>query len=95
MLNKLLIGAVLTLALAACASTPSAPGAAKSAVAKTQPPPGCVGTAGSAIARPSDSPQPCAGFGSVYTRDDIDHTGAMNVGDALRLLDPTVTVRGP
>jgi hypothetical protein len=92
MLNKLLIGAVLTLALAACASTPSSPGAAKSAVATTQPQPGCAGT--TATARPPDSPQPCAAFGSVYTRDDIDHTGAMNVGDALRMLDPTVTVRG-
>jgi hypothetical protein len=88
------IAAALALALAACASTPSSPGAAKSAVARTQPPPGCVGS--SAITRPPDSPQqPCAGFGSVYTKDDIDRTGATNMGDALRLLDPTLTVRGP
>jgi hypothetical protein len=87
MLNKLFIGAVLTLALAACASTPSSPGAAKSAAAKTQPPIGCVGSAG---LLPSDR---CASFGSVYTRDDMDHVGAMTPADALRLLDPTITVR--
>lgn len=96
MLNKLLIGAALALALAACASTPPSPDAAKSTVAQTQPP-GCVGNAGSAIARPSDSPQPCGSLGTVYTRDDIDlHApGATTVGGALRQLDPTVSVRGP
>jgi hypothetical protein len=96
MLNKLLIGAALALALAACASTPSAPGAANPAVAKALPP-GCVGNAGSAIVRPADSPQPCGGLGNVYTRDDLDlHApGATTVGGALRQLDPTVSVRGP
>jgi hypothetical protein len=89
MLNKLLISATLTLALAACASMPSSPDAAKSAAANTQPPPGCVGNSG---LLPSDR---CAGSGSVYTRDDIDHTGATNMGDALRVLAPTLTIRGP
>lgn len=92
MLNKLLISAVLTLALAACASTPSTPGAAKPAVASNQPPPGCVGSTGM---RAPANPQQCAVFGSVYTRDDMYRTGATSAGDALRLLDPTVTVRGP
>jgi hypothetical protein len=90
MLNKLLIGAVLTLALAACASTPSSPGAAKPAVARTQPPPGCVGSTG---ALPQTNPQQCAGFGSVYTRDDMDRWGVTNVADGLRLLDPSLSVR--
>jgi phenylalanyl-tRNA synthetase alpha subunit len=91
MLNKLLIGAALALSLAACASTPPSPDAAKSTVARTQPS-GCAGT--TATSRP-DNPQKCAGFGSVYTKDDMDRTGANTLGDALRLLDPTVSVRGP
>lgn len=89
MLNKLLISAVLTLALAACASTPSSPGATTSAVTSTQPPPGCVGSTGM---RAPANPQQCAVFGSVYSRDDMDRRGAMSAADALRLLDPTVTV---
>jgi hypothetical protein len=94
MLNKLLIGAALALALAACASTPPSPEAAKSTVAKTQQPPGCAGN--SAIpASQTANPQPCAGFGSVYTRDDITRTGTTNLGAALQYLDPTIKARGP
>jgi hypothetical protein len=92
MLNKLLIGAVLTLALAACASTPSTSGAAKPpAVARTQLPLGCVGSTGSMLQ--TSNPQHCAGFGSVYTRDDMDRWGVTNVSEGLQLLDPTLTVR--
>ena len=90
MLKKLLIGAVLTLLLAACASTPATPGAAKAAVASTQPPAGCVGSTG--LLAPAN-PQQCAVFGTVYTRDDMDRVGAVSAAGALRLLDPTLTVR--
>jgi len=34
----------------------------------------------------------CSGFGSTYSGADIGRTGAMTVGDALRLLDPIVTI---
>jgi hypothetical protein len=34
----------------------------------------------------------CAGPGHTYSRADIDRTGATTVGEALRLLDPTITV---
>ena len=37
-------------------------------------------------------PGNCAGFGSTYTQEDIEHTGKTTVGGALRELDPTITV---
>jgi hypothetical protein len=96
MLNKPLIGAALALALAACASTPPSPDAAKSTLATSQQPPGCAGTsATTTAASQSVNPQPCAGFGSVYTRDEMTRVGATSAADALRLLAPTVGVRGP
>lgn len=88
MLNKLLPGACLALSLAACATTPSAPLAASA----SKPPAGCVASTATLV---PVSPGTCAGFGNTYTRDDIDHTGATNIGDALRVLDPSLTVRGP
>jgi hypothetical protein len=30
--------------------------------------------------------------GNSYSREDIDHTGAVDVADALRLLDPSISV---
>ena len=32
----------------------------------------------------------CADFGRAYTRNDIENTGALTLGDALRRLDPAV-----
>jgi hypothetical protein len=32
----------------------------------------------------------CADFGRAYTRDDIERTGAIDLADALRRLDPAV-----
>ena len=32
----------------------------------------------------------CAAYGRAYTQDDIRRTGAINVSDALRQLDPTI-----
>jgi hypothetical protein len=32
----------------------------------------------------------CADYGRAYTRDDIRRTGALDVADALRQLDPTI-----
>jgi hypothetical protein len=90
MLKKLLTAACLAMALGACATTPPTDAAkSKDAVAQNKAA-GCVGSTATRL--PVQSGE-CAGFGSVYTKDDIDRTGAMFVGDALRLLDPTVTVR--
>jgi hypothetical protein len=40
------------------------------------------------------SPYDCAGFGRVWTDQDVKSTGATSAGQALRQLDPTVTVTG-
>jgi hypothetical protein len=37
--------------------------------------------------------EPCASPGRVYTDTDIRNTGATTVGEALQLLDPSITVR--
>jgi hypothetical protein len=38
------------------------------------------------------SSEPCASFGRAYTDKDIQNTGATTVAEALRLLDPSITV---
>jgi hypothetical protein len=88
-----LIGAGLSLCVAACASTPSNPTAAtsKAAAAPNQPPEGCVSNTASRIPM---SPVECAAFGHAWTDQDIKTTGATDSAWALRLLDPSVTVTG-
>jgi len=39
------------------------------------------------------SSEPCAAFGRVYSDKDIQTTGATDAAEALRLLDPSITVR--
>jgi len=39
------------------------------------------------------SSEPCASFGRVYSDKDIQTTGATDAAEALRLLDPSITVR--
>jgi hypothetical protein len=89
MMKSLIVGAALALALGACATTPQ-PQSPPTASAK-KPPAGCVGdTATRLPVRPGE----CAGFGSTYTKGDLDQTGQVYAQDALRLLDPAVTVHG-
>ena len=38
------------------------------------------------------SSEPCAAYGRAYSDKDIQTTGATTTGDALRLLDPSITV---
>ena len=73
------------LALGACASTS---GNAPAMPLAASQPAGCVSGTGSRIAAPGN----CAGFGHTYTQEDIHRTGTTTVGDALRELDPTITV---
>jgi hypothetical protein len=87
MVKSLALGMCLALTLAACASTPRAPA---KATAKAIPL-GCVGGTGTRL--PAKDNQ-CTGFGSVYTQDDLNRTGATTPGEALRLLDPAITVVG-
>ncbi len=51
--------------------------------------PNCPTQTGSRIAGDAVN---CSGFGRSYTHDDISRTGSANAGEALRLLDPSVTV---
>lgn len=90
MFKKLLSAGCLVLALAGCASAPRAPDAAKS-VAAAKAPPGCVPETATRI---PVSPSGCAGFGRTYTQEDIQRTGAGDTAQALRLLDPSLTVHG-
>jgi hypothetical protein len=88
MINKLLFGACLAAAMAACATTPP-PKAPPTAAAKATP--GCVPETASRIP-PKDSV--CAGFGRAWTGEDLQRTGQINVGDALKMIDPSITVQG-
>jgi len=75
--------------LAACAATtadvkPKA--AAPGAVAQN---PACLSQTGSRIAGNDAN---CSAIGRSYSRDDINRTGSTTAGEALRLLDPSITV---
>jgi hypothetical protein len=88
-LKKILIGAGLTLCVAACATSPSTPGTAHAAATANVPPAGCVAETATRI---PVNPHDCAGAGRVWTDQDIKSTGATDVAQALRQLDPTVVV---
>ena len=93
MWKKYLMGAGLSLCVAACAGAPSSPGAATSgaAAAPNLPPVGCVSSTATRIPM---SPAECAAFGRAWSDQDIKTTGATDAGKVLRLLDPSVTVTG-
>ena len=91
MLKKLLIAACLVLPLAACttrSATREPPTSASLASART---PGCVSDTATRIPVMQAD---CAGFGRIYTQEDLLRTGAADTGQALRLLDPALTVHG-
>lgn len=92
MLKRLLGCACLGLTLAACATTPPAPAKSTTTLAETQQRTACVGTTATRL---RVSPGECAGFGSTYTKQDLERTGQVSAPDALRELDPALTVRGP
>lgn len=52
----------------------------------------CIRDTGSHIPPPKGKCLPVAG--SSYNQKDIQNTGATNLGQALQMLDPSVTVRG-
>lgn len=52
----------------------------------------CIRDTGSHIPPPKGQCLPVAG--SSYNQQDIRNTGATNLGQALQMLDPSVTVRG-
>jgi hypothetical protein len=88
MLNKILIGAGLALCVAACATNPSTSGPAAAA---KQPPGWCVSSTGTRIPM---SQSECTALGHTWTQDQIQTTGATDAAQALRQLDPSLTIRG-
>ncbi len=52
----------------------------------------CVTETGTRIKRAKDK-KGCNGLpGRSYDKDDIDRTGATNIGDALQMLDPSISI---
>jgi hypothetical protein len=74
------------LVLFGCAATSPSTKPAASADAKN---PACLTDTGDRI---STGKPACRAFGRSYSKDDIDRTGATQAGDALTLLDPSITV---
>jgi hypothetical protein len=50
--------------------------------------PNCLTDTGDRIS----SGKGCRGYGRSYSKDDVDRTGSTQAGDALGLLDPSITV---
>jgi len=90
MLKISLLGACL-MVLAACASNPPAAprNATAKAAASSGSPLGCVNKTATRL---PTSPSDCAGFGNSHSEDALKSTGQVQAQDALRMLDPAVTV---
>jgi hypothetical protein len=80
---------VSVIILAACAATPreAKPTAGASAAAAENHT--CLTQTGSRIATKGTD---CSAMGRSYSSDDIDRTGAATADQALRLMDPSITV---
>ncbi len=90
MLRTVVICAGLAIGLTACA-TQTAPRSMADSVTRTQRPPGCVANTATRLPVKEDD---CSGFGHSYTQGELQRTGAATTGEALRLLDPALTIRG-
>jgi hypothetical protein len=90
MLKMSLLG-VCVIVLAACASNP--PAAPRNATARAASssgsPPGCVNKTATRL---PTTPADCAGFGNSHSDEAIKSTGQVQAEEALRMLDPSVTV---
>ena len=94
-IKSLTMSVLVLLAASACATTQppavsqSGPAAPKVTATRSQQSVACVSdTATRLPARPGE----CSAFGSTYTQQDLDRTGQPFAQDALRMLDPSVTV---
>jgi len=87
MMKSLALSTALALILAACAAAPVSP--EKATTANAKPPAGCVGQTATLI--PLKDSASCAGFGSTYTKEDVDRTGQIDLGRALQMLDPSIS----
>ncbi len=93
MLKKLLVGACLALACAACTTAPSAPEAKAPLTAATQAetPFGCVTDTGTRL---PVKPGACTGFGAQYYKNNFDATGKPYAQQSLQMMDTTVKING-
>jgi hypothetical protein len=85
MLRTLLICAVVSASALGCASTQPRP----EAQAAASGPCATAHTASRIPAKPGDC---AASPGRAYSQADVERTGQTNVGDALQMLDPSITV---
>jgi outer membrane cobalamin receptor len=84
MFRTLLICAVVSASITACSS------AGKPVLADAKAAQPCVVSSASRI--PERSDQCSVTPGRAYTQQDIERTGQTNVGDALQMLDPSISV---
>ena len=75
--------------VAACAATATNVKPKAAASEATTQNPACLTQTGSRIA---DINGNCSAFGRSYSSDDINRTGSTTADEALRLLDPSITV---
>jgi hypothetical protein len=86
MIRSFIIGILSVAALAACATRPSRPTVHTAAVI----PPGWCSTADGKALRPGS--MDCDSLTKVYSGEQLRETGMTRVGDALRMLDPDISV---
>ena len=91
MLKTSLLAAWLIVLASACASNPTAATrhATANAASSSGSPAGCVNKTATRL---PTSPDECAGFGNSHSSDALKSTGQPQAGEALRLLDPSITV---
>jgi hypothetical protein len=89
MLRTLLICAVVSASALGCSGSPQPRPDTRAAAATATPRPCSLSTASRIPAKPDEcSPSP----GRSYSQTDVERTGQTNVGDALQMLDPSITV---
>jgi hypothetical protein len=91
MLKRLVIGACLVLPLVACTTPSPTREPAKIPAFALGPAVGCVPDTATRLPVKA---QECGAFGQSYTGEQLLHTGAQDVSEALRLLDPALQVHG-
>lgn len=88
-LKTVFLGTCLALLPAACATAPIAPPTTAAKSANQMPPVGCVASTGTTL---PTKPTSCTAPGNTYSSDDLQRTGAVTVPNALRQLDPDITI---
>jgi hypothetical protein len=86
MLKSILLVALVAIAAAACTTTPANQYAESSAPATKY----CLTTGTRIVSKDDECSSPA---GRSYSKSDIDRTGALTTADALRTLDPSISIR--